>query len=51
MKIDTPILIIFAIAIVLNLLMDMFDFQSFIFGMLATFLSYNWKEIFKFKPK
>lgn len=47
MKIDTPILLIIVIALSLDWIFDGIDFRSFLFGILTTYLAYNYKEIFK----
>lgn len=49
MKIETPILILIILALSLDWVLDGIDFRSFLFGFVATYISFNYKEIFKFK--
>lgn len=49
MKIEFPFLIIFCLAFALDLIMGGLDFKSFILGVGATYVAYNWKEIINFK--
>lgn len=49
MKIEPAFLIIFGLAFILDFIMDGIDFKSFVLGVGAVFLAYNWKEIFNFR--
>lgn len=49
MKIETPILLIIILALSLDWVLDGIDFRSFLFGFIATYIAFNYKEILNLK--
>lgn len=51
MKIETPFLLIIILALSLDWVLDGIDFRSFLFGMISTYVAFNYREIFNLKKQ